>query len=367
VIVKSWIGVGGATLKLGKKLYRNAILAFLFFFTFHPIAMAQSSPENVDSALKHAAEAIKAEPVFRANYNYIMTARVRLLLFWVGKDDVGGGYIRRGSLPDDPNSELIELVMGSDPAKAPRNINRWGAAMEVAQQAGAQKNSIDSSTFLGFMKTSKGNSVSEMQKELAREKQGGQFQFSAIVNQANHDGSIAKMVPFASDTDFTIHQFSDAEQMVYQRLENSTGRVRVMGGKNFESCGRAAGFLSSVSDLIDATLAGRQSGVMECYTYDGELFELTLESAKKVDHESVQLTLKDQQKKYQRTYNNLIRAHFSNFNRTTNKGGEFDLLLGTEGDLRGVPVQITYDPNWWFDVVLNLQTPEPSDSAAVGH
>ena len=60
-----------------------------------------------------------------------MTARVRLLFFWAGKDDVGGGYIRRGVSKDDPRQELLQVLFGSDPAKAPRAINRWGAGTEV--------------------------------------------------------------------------------------------------------------------------------------------------------------------------------------------------------------------------------------------
>jgi hypothetical protein len=34
---------------------------------------------------------------------------------------------------------------------------------------------------------------------------------------------------------------------------------------------------------------------------------------------------------------------------------DFSVLLGTTGELRGVPVQINYQPNWWFQIVLNLK------------
>jgi hypothetical protein len=43
----------------------------------------------------------------------------------------------------------------------------------------------------------------------------------------------------------------------------------------------------------------------------------------------------------------------------------FDILLGTEGNLRGAPIQITYQPNWWFVVILNLAPDSPQLSAAV--
>src|SRR5208283_3898497 len=53
-------------------------------------------------------------------YDYIMTARVRLIFFWVGKDDVGGGYIRRGISSQDARAEFFQVLFGSDPQKAPR-------------------------------------------------------------------------------------------------------------------------------------------------------------------------------------------------------------------------------------------------------
>jgi hypothetical protein len=321
-------------------------------------AGAQSlSPGEVETALRRAGEAIGVQPQLEAEYDYIMTARVRLLLFWVGKDDVGGGYIRRGILPGESQSEVIQLLMGSDPAKAPRAINRWGAATEIVHGSSAGNPEVNASTFLGFMKVSKGTSVSEMQKELAREKQGGEFEFSAIINQANRQGSIAKVVPFASHQDFTIHQLDQAEQVVYQRLADSTGRVSVMDSRRFDSCGQPEGFLSSVSRLIDASLEGRPTPVSVCYTYNGELFTLTLGNVARLARETVQLNLKEEPHKYERTYENLLRTRFTNVNQMTKKSGDFELLVGTDGNLRGVPVQITYEPKWWFNVVLNLKTP----------
>ena len=41
--------------------------------------------------------------------------------------------------------------------------------------------------------------------------------------------------------------------------------------------------------------------------------------------------------------------------KETGKPVNFTILVGTKGELRGVPVQIRYQPNWWFQVVLNLR------------
>jgi hypothetical protein len=328
-----------------------------------PLKAQSATNEEVDTALRHAVEAIKVQPHVDAEYDYLMTARVRLLFFWASKDDVGGGYIRRGTSPSDAQSQVLQLLMGSDPAKAPRTINRWGAGTEVAHRSALGEHAVESSTFFGFMKVSKGSSASEMQKEIAQEKQGGAYLFSAIVNESNTRSSVAKVVPFSSDQDYTIHQMDEAEKVAFQKLTDMSGRVRTVDKAEFDSCGKAGGFLSSLSDLIDVALQGAKTPAAVCYTFNGELFTLSLTSASKVTRTAVQLTLKGEAKKYERAYDNLVLAHFTTFNHGTKKESDFDLLLGSEGNLRGVPVQIRYQPNWWFQVVLNLKTPPPPGAA----
>jgi len=62
-----------------------------------------------------------------------MTARVRLLFFWPGKDDVGGGFIRKGILQKRSGvKSCFQVLFGSDPAKSSRaDPYRWGAGTEV--------------------------------------------------------------------------------------------------------------------------------------------------------------------------------------------------------------------------------------------
>ena len=310
-----------------------------------------------------AVEQIRMRPRVQSEYEYIMTARVRVLLFWLGKDDVGGGYIRLGTSPQDASLEVINLLIGSDPAKAPRAINRWGLASEVVQKGAPRSEGLESSVFFGFMKVSKGNSVAEMQKELAKEKQGGNYLFSAILNQASPAGNFAKTVPFASDTDFTIHDLEKAEPVVLDHLMSSEGRLQSVDSSQLQACHRAEGFLSSVSELVKAALNGRKTPISLCYLYSGQRFSLTLKRAARVPQKDVRLTLRDAPHEYARAYHDLLLASFDNFNETKKTGGSFELLLGTSGALRGAPVQITYQPNWWFQVILNLRTPPESELA----
>ena len=328
-----------------------------------PAQSAETQPVT-STDVRRAIEEIRVTPHGIAKYDYIMTARVRLLLFWAGQDDVGGGYIRRGLFADKPSAEFFQIVMGSDPAKAPRAINRWGAAVELLRQGGAGA-TPESSTFFGFMKVYKGNSVSEMQKELEGEKGGHRFLFSAILNRADRSESIAKSVPFATDTDFNIHQLDQAELVVFDRLENTEGRVRSLAPGQFRSCGRPEGFLSSVEELVDDALAGHKTPESLCYVYNGQLFRLTLNRVTPVERETVKFSLHGTSRPYVHEYHNLVLARIENFNETMHQGSSFELLLGTAGALRGVPVKIDYQPNWWFQVELNLKTSEESNIAGL--
>ena len=327
-----------------------------------PVTAEAPAAQDIQAALQRTTELMRVPMRVDQQLDYIMTARVRLLLFWVGKDDVGGGYIRRGRLPQDPASDVIELLIGSDPAKAPRSINRWGAASEIAHKLSGSGHGVESSTFFGFMKVSSGASAAEMEKELAREKRGGTFLFSAIINQGERNFDFAKVVPFSSETDFTIHQFDEAKSMVFDRLLGSEGRLKEIDTKQVAACGRREGFLESVAELIEPAVEGRRAPSPLCYFYNGVEHQLTLAQVTRVPSETVRLTLRDEPHEYVRTYQDLVLAHFENFDQTSKKKTEFELLLGTAGSLRGVPVQIHYQPNWWFQVILNLKTPESSGS-----
>src|SRR4051812_44085526 len=58
---------------------------------------------------------------------YKMAGRVRALFLWIGRDDVGSGVIGWRGAGDD---HAYELLIGSDPAKAPAKLNKWGFLAE---------------------------------------------------------------------------------------------------------------------------------------------------------------------------------------------------------------------------------------------
>jgi hypothetical protein len=306
-----------------------------------------------EAAIREAVRWIRSVSRTDTEYDLVMTCRIRLLFFWTGKDDVGGGYIKIGRAADDPSLEVIRLLFGSDPAKA-HGINRWGAGMEVVKRE--NRGNVESSAFFGFIKASKGESVSTMQRELSNEKQGGQHLFEGIISRVDPSRAISTTVPFYADHDFNLHELDSAKQVVMDRLEQGQGRkFHVLSGPAV-GCDRNSGFLSTVLELADDALAGKGTPIALCYVYNSKQYTLTLLDARPVPQKAIQFTLSDGQKVDQ-TYHALEAARFQIESRKTGMRNRFEVLLGTAGDLRGVPIQINYQPNWWFQITLNLKPP----------
>ena len=86
-----------------------------FFHRAPALLRAQSEDKQ---ALEEALRWLRQTPRDLVQYDYEMTARVRLIVFCVGKENVGGGYVRRAWSSEEQNRELVQVLFGSDPAKA---------------------------------------------------------------------------------------------------------------------------------------------------------------------------------------------------------------------------------------------------------
>jgi hypothetical protein len=340
-------------------LTSRGALAFLLPFVFLHLLQTSQPSGGEREQISEALGWVRDTPANFAQYNYVMTARVRLLFFWIGKDDVGGGYIRHGISAQDPRKEMIQVLFGSDPAKAPRAINRWGSGVEmqwhkdpVNPASAARSNGVVHSAFFGFMKSSKGKSVGEMQEELKKEGEHGEHLFTGILSRAEPGQALSTVVPLASDTDYNLHQYDSAEPIMIERLASSDRPIRSLN--DAAGCGRAEEFLGTMSELIDKALRGEKRKVSLCYVYDAQVHTLTLEHTEPVKSVSIKVQAAKSGTLIEKTYEDLIEADFMSSQASTGKKTYFTILIGTKGELRGVPVQIRYQPNWWFQVVLNL-------------
>lgn len=344
----------------------RALLVLLLFFLTLP---ASSSPVDDRRPVEEALGWFRNSPANLAQYNYVMTARLRLLFFWVGKDDVGGGYIRRGVSERDPRMEFIQVLFGSDPAKAPRAINRWGAGTEISWHqdpvtADDPRDDVTSSAFFGFMKSSSGKSVSEMKTELEREKKEGLHNFRGILTRVEPFQALSLVVPLDSATDYTLHDYSRAEPVMLQTLADSARPVRSLNGPL--ACHRAAEFLATISELVEVGLEKQSAPVSRCYIHNAEEYTLTLQQVEPLESLNVHVRGLNDGVLVDQLYKNVVRLDFVSTHKPTGRKSEFAIFTATQGPLRGVPVQIAYEPNWWFQVVLNLLPKAPTNSAS-GH
>ncbi|HMD85935.1 MAG TPA: hypothetical protein VKO18_14670 [Terriglobia bacterium] len=319
----------------------------------------QAGSDTADqAAIQEAASWIGHEDKVETEYHYVMTCKLRLLLFWAGSDDVGGGYVRIGKASGDEQQQMIQVLFGSDPAKAPLAINRWGAGTEVLR--GADSGQPVASAFFGFMKSSKGQSVLAMKSELSKEKTNGNHLFEGIISRVDDGRALSTTVPYSSNRDFDVHQYAEAEKATLQQLESNPSRhIRSLDGAARKACPRAGEFLSTTFQLIDDAVAGHTTPDSLCYIYNAHHYKATLLSVHPVEEKKVHVTLRGKGKAFDQTYRHLREAHFEVANDDTGTKSSFDILLGTEGNLRGTPVQILYTPNWWFEIILNLAPASP--------
>jgi hypothetical protein len=343
-----------------------AVLLVLLLATSLPLGSAAGGPAGPDTpdqaAIQEAARWIAREDKIESEYHYVMTCKLRLLLFWAGRDDVGGGYVRIGQASGEEPQQMIQILFGSDPAKTPLAINRWGAGTEVLRSAGPGQPAA--SAFFGFMKSSKGQSVLAMQRELSKEKTNGDHLFEGIISRVDDGRALSATVPFASSRDFDLHQYAEAEKTTLQQLESNPSRhIRRLDGAARSACPRAGEFLSTTLQLIDDAVAGRPTPASLCYIYNTRHYTATLLSTHPVVERTVHVTLRGNSGALDRTYRHLTEAHFVVAGEETGAKSPFDILLGTEGNLRGAPLQITYQPNWWFQIILNLvpDSPQPNN------
>lgn len=267
----------------------------------------------------------------KQEHRYRLSAAIRPLLFWVGAKNVGDARIVWRD--QEEGRKGYELLLGSDPARTPRHINRWGFVREDAGPTGA--------IMLGVMNRSEDDNLTTAQSKMAQEAKEGRFLFKMIHASLTADEARAENRVVYAPTDFTFRQLEDL-----QRYVESTGPPpRVRTGRL--PVGTHPGLLFATAALVGAGVeAGRGPGNAGPslrkvqYTFNTALYDLTLKSWERV--------LKVQQGT--RTLRSLVRLEFESRNLEKGTVERFTLLCGTEGPLAGVPVFIQYQPRWWFKI-----------------
>ena len=264
-----------------------------------------------------------------------MTARIRLLVFWLNFKNVGMGRVSWSDTPGQ--ADAIELLLGSDPLSAPMKINRWGYLAERR---------VDSRfELIGVMTQADEESVQQARKNL--ESEGEIHVFKAIRTRVENGAaeSITHHIP--STTDFTIR---DLEALL-TALPTSGGKIRRLSLPPETE----PGFLFSVKRLIHESveILSRSGNVRSAanahcvYVFNGTLHELTLTSAK----------LKEKLKIADESYPWVIESEFRTKNLASGNTEKFKITYGTQEPNSGIPLEIVYRPKWWFEAMLQRTPP----------
>ena len=293
------------------------------------IAVPSDDPESLppDEAARIAAQADL--PVVR-EARYKMSAGIRpLYVFWIRAGNVGAGRIlwRQGT----EGRRGYELLIGSDPRRAPRKINRWGWEREDAGPDGA--------TLFGLMRKTDEESLDEAKEDLRTEGSGG-FVYKAIRSHVANGGVRAENTLWRVPRDYSYHDLAELQSLVSSRSD-SPPRVREASIPP----GTEPGFLFAASSVIDQVVTAATSnprrllsGIHETFTFNASLYDLRLKSTDWIDT----ATYAD------RRYERLVRLNCEHYNREKDTRERFALVCPTDGPLAGVPVYIEYQPKWWF-------------------
>jgi hypothetical protein len=263
-------------------------------------------------------------PVVR-EHTYRMAGKIRLVMLWVGRDDVGSAVIRwRGA----GGAKAIELLIGSDPTRAPGQLNKWGYLVE-AMHGGE-------SSVVGLISQENDDRLSDVKAGLKTRTE--QRAFDTIRGHVAATEGMARVGTLHAPSALTYH---DADTVLQSVLADSTLPVkRVARGADVR-----AGFLTSLTELLALSLDTKRYNGRIPYIHGDRLYQLRL----------IEATRLAKFERDGRTWQNVMRGRFETGEAGSRSGTRFELVYGVSGALAGVPILISYQPKWWLqvDLVLN--------------
>lgn len=275
-------------------------------------------------------------PILQA-HTYRMAGRVRPLLFWISQKNVGSGVIvwRGGD-----GAAAFELLIGTDPAIAPRGINRWGYIVEDSR-AGATH-------VFALMTTDAEARMSEVRARTGGE-QAARGRFKAIDARVDAGAVCAATGTIETERDLPLQEVSGLVRHVRDRL---TGVTPYDGAL---PAGARPGFLSAVNELMQDTISARRAGPAALarvrgrtlgYVHGPFTLDMTLVDVDASDATTLPAGFDGQAP---------IHASFELRSRATGERYRFEIDYATTGPLAGVPLVIRYQPRWWLQVELTLE------------
>lgn len=265
-----------------------------------------------------------------AEYRYRISGQVRLLLFWVSRDNIGAARasVRGGGVDDE-----LALLIGSDPQRAPRGVNEWAFVREHVHDDVALVFTVRAGNLYG----------PPPDAATADGDRGPTASLNVMCSEVTAGEATTATATMTGPADLSYEHAGPLLERVAAEKAWTVGSIP-------RPPGTAPGFLVAFSRLT-ARLAARQDdrSAPETYVYKDSIYDLT---ASRIEAVRDLRTARG-------VFHNLRRATFSIRNRRTGDVTRFDATLGVDGPLAGIPVQATYQPNWWVRIRLELDAEAP--------
>lgn len=265
-----------------------------------------------------------------SEHRYRIVGKIRLLLFWIGADDVGGARVTWRS--DGSDGDELALLIGSDPDRAPRRINEWGYIREQVRGENAR--------VFGVRTVTDAESLDAARAAL--DTRDGRAVFGAICSRVT-----------AQDVTTSVATVTGPADLSYRRIDRLLDVLaahRVWESRHIgRPAGTAPGFLTAFNQLLLAMAASARAGrpaasSPTAYVYKDAVFDLGADRVEPVAELKTSVGV----------FHNLVRAEFTIRNRRLRGTTRFQTTFGIDGALAGVPIQATYQPSWWFKIRLDL-------------
>jgi len=294
---------------------------------------------TVLQAAPHADPPAARAPLLSANgqrHHYTISARVRPLLFWIGRDNVGDALVAKRR---DMDAVGYSLLIGSDPDRAPRHINRWGYIDEEIRG--------DRATLVGLMTESDEESVGQAEANLQR--QGSERIFN-VIHSSIADGEARSVVAsIPAPADYTFRHVDVVLDLADRQPVGGTTRVIPL------LPGTRPGFLTALADLLHAQAHHWQTSHQVspepaiAYVYHGRIYELTATRTLAMPTAEIGGS----------AYEHVIASQFQIKNTHTGERTDFSITYTADGPLAETPLIAVYRPRWWLEVQLTLDDTKP--------
>lgn len=260
-------------------------------------------------------------------YSYRMAGRIRVLLLWVGRDDVGSAVFK---WKRDGDNHAIELLIGTDPRRAPSQMNKWGYFVEETRGG--------RTSVVGLISQEDDDRLSDVKADLKKRKD--MRAFDTVRGGVGEQSAVARVGTLYAPSQLT---YRDASAVLTPVLADTSLPVKRLDRRN----GVRAGFLSALVELIDGTVKGREvPGRRLSYIHGDRMFELRLQDSTKLPRFE----------RDGRTFERVIRSRFDTREAGARAGTKFEIVYGSDGELAGVPILVSYQPKWWLQVDLVLHS-----------